>query len=184
MSFLNRFQVILLDMNGTFMFGQDRFDGFPQVADVIHSLHPVLSSDERRLIEEVIAIHELGHVPDAHAACLRRLARTHRLGLVANVWCKKDRWLRELERVGVLDLFETLVFSSDHKSMKPSPMLFDLAFRPFGVSKDNVVFVGDSWIHDIEGAKRFGISAVWIHPEGTDRHLATHVVRDLRELAR
>lgn len=227
MSFLSRFKVILLDMNGTFMFGQDRFgpgecfgatyrhlggtkladteveravrttyeaiaadydnpnkyDDFPQVADVIHSLHPALSSDERRLIEEVIAIHELGHVPDAYAACLRRLARTHRLGLVANIWCRKDRWLRELKRTGVLDLFETLVFSSDHKSMKPSSVLFDLAFRPFGVGKDDAVFVGDSWVHDIEGAKRFGISAVWINPEGTGAPAADLVVRDLCGLA-
>lgn len=226
MPLLDRFQVILLDLNGTFMFGQDRFgpgecfgatyrhlggtkladseveravrntydamaadyddpnkyDDFPQVADVIRSLHPALLSNERRLLEEVIAIHELGHVPDAYAAVLRRLARTHRLGLVANIWCKKDRWLQKLERAGVLDLFETLVFSSDHKSMKPSPVLFDLAFRPFGVSKEDVVFVGDSWVHDIEGAKRFGISAVWINPAGTGAPPADYVVRDLRDL--
>jgi FMN phosphatase YigB (HAD superfamily) len=37
--------------------------------------------------------------------------------------------VRELERVGVLGLFESLVFSSDHRSIKPSPVLFDIALR-------------------------------------------------------
>lgn len=226
MVFLDRYKLILLDLNGTFMFGQDRFgpsenfgdtyrklggtkltdkeveravrtiyhamaadfddpnkyDDFPQVADVIRSLHPALSSAERKLVEDVIAIHELGHVPEVYAAWLRQLARTHRLGLVANIWCKKGRWLRELERAGVLDLFESLVFSSDHNSMKPSLVIFDLAFRPFGVDKEETVFVGDSWVHDIQGAKRFGISAVWINPAGGGAPPADYVVGDLREL--
>jgi FMN phosphatase YigB (HAD superfamily) len=213
-------------MNGTFMFGQDRFgpgedfaatyrglggnmltdveaeravrttydllasdyenpakyDDFPQVADVLKTLLPSLPADERNLIEEVMAIHELGHVTDAYAGYLRRLARTHRLGLVANIWCKIDRWLNELERAGVLGLFEFPVFSSDHKSMKPSAVLFDLAFRPFGVRKEEAVFVGDSVVNDIEGAKGFGISAVWINRDGHRSACADHVVSDLGDL--
>lgn len=226
MRFLDRFKVILLDMNGTFMFGQDRFgpdedfaatyrglggnmladveveravkttfdlmaadyenpakyDNFPQVADVLKTLHPSLPDDELSLVEEVMAVHELGHVTDAYAGCLRRLADTHRLGLVANIWCKKDRWLNELEGAGVLDLFEFPVFSSDHKSMKPSPVLFDLAFQPFGVRKEEVVFVGDSLVNDIEGAKNFGISAVWINRDGHRSTFADHVISDLSDL--
>jgi putative hydrolase of the HAD superfamily len=225
-SYLDCFKVILLDMNGTFMFGQDRFgpdedfaatyrglggiplvgdevertvrttydsmaadyenpakyDDFPQVAEVLRLLHPSLPDDERRRIEEVIAIHEIGYVSDVYGDCLRRLAETHRLGLVANIWCKKDRWLRELRRAGVLDLLEFPVFSSDHRSMKPSPVLFELALRPFGVDKKDVVFVGDSLVNDIAGAKNFGISAVWINPTGGGSSSADYVVSDLTEL--
>jgi putative hydrolase of the HAD superfamily len=226
MRFLDRFKVVLLDMNGTFMFGEDRFgpgenfaatyrdlggkmltdveveravratydlmasdyenpakyDDFRQVADVLRSLHPSLPGDELTRIEDVMAIHELGHVTDAYAGHLRRLAETHRLGLVANIWCKKDRWLNELERAGVLDLFEFPVFSSDHKSMKLSSVLFDLAFQPFSVRKEEVVFVGDSVVNDIEGAKGLGISAVWINRDGHRSACADHVVSDLADL--
>jgi FMN phosphatase YigB (HAD superfamily) len=66
--------------------------------------------------------------------------------------------------------------------MKPSPVLFDLAFRPFGVSKKEAVFVGDSLVNDIEGARGFGISAVWINPAGSPVACADHVVSDLRDL--
>lgn len=224
--FLDRFKVVLLDLNGTFMFGQDRFgpgedfvatyrglggarlaaseveqavrttydrmasdeqeparyDDFPQVADVLRSPHPPLPAEELDRIEQVVALHELGHVTEVYADCLRRLAKTHRLGLAANIWSKKDRWLRELKRAGVLDLLEFPVFSSDHLSIKPSPFLFDSAWRPFGVAKEEAVFVGDSLVNDVEGAKDFGISAVWINPAGAGPSSADYVVSDLREL--
>ncbi|HWB09768.1 MAG TPA: HAD family hydrolase [Pirellulales bacterium] len=224
--FLDRFKVILLDMNGTFMFGQDRFgagedfaatyrglgggrlaaaeveravratydrmksdeedparyDDFPQVAEVLWRLHPSLPTDELNRIEQVIASHELGQVTEVYADCLRQLAGTYRLGLVANIWSKKDRWLQELKRAGVLELLEFPVFSSDYRSMKPSPLLFDLAFRPFRVGKQDAVFVGDSEANDIQGAKGFGISAIWINPSKTASTSADYVVSDLREL--
>ncbi|HVA50499.1 MAG TPA: hypothetical protein VNH11_29395 [Pirellulales bacterium] len=47
----------------------------------------------------LLDLHELGYVPNAYAKCLRRLATTHRLGLVTNIWSKKDRWVDELNAV-------------------------------------------------------------------------------------
>ncbi|HVX10241.1 MAG TPA: HAD family hydrolase [Pirellulales bacterium] len=227
--FLDRFVVILLDLNGTFMFGQDRFgegedfgatyrdlggarldpmaverivrttydrmaldyenpakfDDFPRVAEVLRSLHPSLPDDELERLEEVVAVHELGHVPDSYAAGLKGLARNHRLGLVANIWCRKERWLRELTRAGVLDLLEFPVFSSDHRSMKPSPRLFDLAWSRFGVGKEQTVFIGDSLVNDIAGAQAFGLASVWVNPGGPPTYnplSADHVVSDLHDL--
>lgn len=229
---LDRCRVLLLDMNGTFMFGQDRFgpqedfaatyhglgggglpaaeveravratceamtadeanpskhDDFPQVAGVLGRLRPEWPRRERELIEEVIALHELGCVPPEYAECLRRLARTHRLGLASNLWSKKDRWLAELERAEVLELFEFAAFSSDHQSIKPSPAMFRRAFAPFGVGKHEALFIGDSLAHDVAGANRFGLPAVWIDPTGAgfpsgDAEPADYVVADLRELA-
>jgi FMN phosphatase YigB (HAD superfamily) len=226
MTDLDRFRVVLLDLNGTFMFGEDRFgpgedfaatyrslgggalepqlveqavrscysrmaadyenperyDDFPQVAGVLRSLFPSLADDELNRVERVIASHKLGRVPDAHAAILHRLARSHRLGLVANVWSVKDLWLGELDRAGVLGLFKSLVFSSDTRSVKPSRVLFDLALRPFGVASPEAVFIGDSLRCDIEGAKAAGLATVWINPSGTRHPAADYVVRGLLDL--
>jgi FMN phosphatase YigB (HAD superfamily) len=144
-----------------------RHDDFPQVADTLRNCSPALANVELNRIEEVIAIHELGRIPDAYAAHLRQLGQTHRLGLVANIWSRKALWLRELERAGVLDLLEYPVFSSDCRSMKPSPVLFNLAFEPFGVRREEVVFIGDSLVNDIAGARRAGFATVWINPAGS-----------------
>ncbi len=223
---LAKFRAVLLDMNGTFMFGEDRFgpgedfgatyrtvgggaladgdvdrlirscyslmaddyenpdkyDDFPQVAEALRRIAPALGDGEIDRLAHVFGLHELGRVPDAHAAFLRRrLAKTHELGLVANVWAGKGLWLDELERAGVLGLFKAVVFSSDTRSVKPSPVLFDLALRPLGVGKSGAVFVGDSLRCDIEGAKAFGLATVWINPARTAHPAADFVVADLLE---
>ena len=226
MHFLDRFKVILLDLNGTFMFGQDRFgpaedfaatyraiggmvlsdievgravrtsydhmaseeqnparyDAFPQVTAVLRSLNPTLPTGELNLLEEVIAIHELGYIPNIYANCLRSLATRHRLGLITNIWSRKDRWVDELSRVGILGLLESLVFSSDHKSIKPSPALFNLALMPLEVRKDEVVVIGDSIVCDIEGGKAAGLSTIWINAAASGSAAADYVVSDLLDL--
>jgi putative hydrolase of the HAD superfamily/5'-nucleotidase len=230
MNLLSRHRVVLLDLNGTFMFGGDRFgpgedfhatyrslggsslspdrveaairscfcrmaadyenpakhDDFPGVAEALRAADPGLSEAEVGLLERAFAAHELGRVPEGHADFLRRLAGTHRLGLVANVWAGKGPWLGELRRAGVLGLFDPLVFSSDTRSVKPSGVLFELALRPFGVPRSEVLFVGDSLRCDIRGAKAAGLSTVWINPAGgadADADLVVGSLLDLRENA-
>ena len=73
-----------------------------------------LPDSERRLLEEVFALHEIGTIPESHAEALRSLRGTHRLGVVSNIWSESRLFRSEFERAGVLDLFEVIVFSSDH----------------------------------------------------------------------
>jgi hypothetical protein len=55
-----------------------RYDNFPSVAEALAAAAPGLAEAELGLLEEVIAQHELGSVPDSHAAFLLWLASTHR----------------------------------------------------------------------------------------------------------
>jgi putative hydrolase of the HAD superfamily len=226
LNFLSRYRVILLDLNGTFMFGHDRLgtgedfhstyaglggtrlgpdevrravlsccgslardyenpdrcDDFPSVAEALAAAAPGLSEAELRLLEEVVALHELGSVPDEHAAFLRRLASSHRLGVVSNLWSLKGPWLAEFERAGIGGLFGSLVFSSDGRSMKPSPALFRRALAKLGADAGEAVFVGDSLRCDVRGAKATGLAAVWINPEGVSDEAADLVVSSLLDL--
>ena len=149
---LDRYEAVLLDMNGTFMFGEDRFgpaqdyyatyrglsgmrltpgavrravdDCYGRMAALyedsgayrrlpasaggagpVAGVHAGCRPPRSKLVEGVIARHELGRVPDEYAAALHRLAATHRLGVVTNLWSRKPPWLDELRRAGVLDLF-------------------------------------------------------------------------------
>jgi FMN phosphatase YigB (HAD superfamily) len=229
---LSRFAAVLLDMNGTFMFDEDRFgpdqdyaatyqalagrrlaaqvvheaitaccetletmyndperrDSFPQVLDTLHRQPTAASLPEAelKLLERVIARHELGRVPDAYAVALRGLARTHRLGLIANIWSRKDLWLQELSRAGVLDLFVITVFSSDGSSMKPSRRLFDQAVAALAVPRSEIVFIGDSLRCDVGGAAVAGLATVWIerdsYARGAGDPQPDFTIRDLLEL--
>jgi FMN phosphatase YigB (HAD superfamily) len=229
---LHRFAAVLLDMNGTFLFGGDRFgpdqdyaasyralggsqlatevvqatiqtcfdtleeiyndpersDSFPQVLDTLRTLPAAsgLPPAELLLLERVIAQHELGRIPDPYAVWVRRLARSHILGVVANVLSRKDLWLQEFKRAGVLDLFAVTVFSSDGPSVKPSRKLFDQAVSALAVPRSEIVFVGDNLRCDIGGAAGAGLATVWIDRDRRGRRAGDphpdFVVGDLREL--
>lgn len=147
-------------------------DDFPGVLEVLAGLPEAAGFPhaERRRIAEVITHHELGRVPAPYAEAIRALARTHRLGLVANIWSQKNLWLAELARVGLTEVFTVHVFSSDSRSMKPSPAPFRHTLRRCGVDgpgpHDDVVHVGDSLQFDVGGAQTVGLRTIWINPAG------------------
>jgi HAD superfamily hydrolase (TIGR01509 family) len=142
----------------------DYYDQFPSVLSYLKATPESkdLPESEIRLLEQVFAMHEAGTVPDTRAEVLHRLHETHRLGIVSNIWSKSDLYLREFERAEIRELFDVIIFSSDHGHIKPSPYLFAKAMEAFAVERSKVVFVGDSLKRDIAGAKAVGLSAVWI----------------------
>jgi putative hydrolase of the HAD superfamily len=226
------FEVILFDMNGTFMFGADRFGagedfhrtyvalGGSELApdEVERAIRGVLTTlgrayedparfddfvtvaegllaapgrwrrtpSELELLVAVFAEHEVGRVPDGHARYLRDLSSGHRLGVVSNIWAPKARWLREFERAGLANVFESVVFSSDTRSVKPSPALFLSALEAFGVSPTNALFVGDSVEREITPARALGLRTAWIAgvegPLPETRHDADFVLRSILDL--
>jgi FMN phosphatase YigB (HAD superfamily) len=106
--------------------------------------------------------------------------------VVSDIWSKNDLFLQEFERAGVRDLFDVIVFSSDHGCVKPSSLLFRKALEAFTVDDARIVFVGDSLQRDIIGAQSAGLATVWINSAGaappTEHPQPDRVIRDLREL--
>ena len=166
----------------------DFFDSFPSLEQGFAASNPGLSLSRKELglLGETFALHERGQVPDDLAECLRELSRTHRLGVVSNIWAKKDAWLREFQRQNILELFEAMVFSSDYRSIKPSPVLFREAMRAFGAPREQFVFVGDNPAYDVAGAKAAGIKAILTTnnapTQGEWDPMPDHVVPDLHHL--
>jgi putative hydrolase of the HAD superfamily len=79
-----------------------------------------------------------------------------RLGIISNF----DLRLREiLKHVGVLDLFEQIVVSSQVGAEKPSPRIFEEALRRFAIEPAELLHVGDEEKADGEGARALGIQA-------------------------
>src|SRR5207245_11224685 len=84
-------------------YADPRYDEhFPSVwYCLVHITQPQgLPDREVGLLERVIAHHEVGVIPDACAAVLRELAKTHRLGIVSNIWSLRDLYVQDLERAG------------------------------------------------------------------------------------
>ena len=230
--FIDRFDVVLLDVSHTFMFDVDRFSDTEDYGTTyrqiggnllsngeIHrtiaalfdsmladyedpncygSFAPVFSylkvlpeskdfpASEIQLLARVFAMHEVGTIPGTYAKALHRLHETHRLGVISNIWSSNDLYLREFERVGVRNLFDVIIFSSDYSCIKPSPDIFAKAIEALDVDCAKIVFVGDSLKHDIAGAKAAGLPSVWINTGISQIDQSTPVpeliIKDLRNL--
>jgi putative hydrolase of the HAD superfamily len=77
-----------------------------------------------------------------------------RLGIISNF----DLRLHEiLKHVGVVDLFEQIVVSSQVGADKPSPRIFEEALRRFAVEPAELLHVGDDERADGDGARALGI---------------------------
>jgi FMN phosphatase YigB (HAD superfamily) len=160
-------------IRGTFAYLNDRYidpacvDRFPSLSEALAATAPELSDEERAVVELTFALHERGSVPGEYAEVLRALSATHELRLLTNVWARKEPWLEELSRVGVLPRFSHAVFSSDTRSIKPSPRLLTLALNGLRCRRDEILMIGDSWERDILPAHAAGLRTLWITPESS-----------------
>ncbi|GEM_PF-496938 len=144
----------------------DYYDRFPKLTEAMKTVAPGLDARERTILESSFARHECGHVPGEYAQCLKELSKTHRLGVISNIWAKKDFWLEEFRRKEIFDIFDVMVFSSDHSSIKPSPAIFERALEGLGTSRSKILFTGDSYRCDVCGAQNVGMTTALVLNDG------------------
>ena len=120
---------------------------------------------------------------DDVAPALRALAtRGLKIGLISN----SHRCLASFERhFSLQGLIAAAISSSEHGYLKPHPSIFESALNLAGVSAHESVMVGDSYPHDVEGARHVGMRGILV--QRTSRMSATvpadvPVIRDLSEL--
>ena len=80
----------------------------------------------------------------------------YRMAIVSNGVYQR----RAAARLGVAEYFDSVVGSWHEGFMKPDPEMFDMALGELGVSAERALMVGDSWDHDVEGARSLGIRAL------------------------
>jgi putative hydrolase of the HAD superfamily len=88
----------------------------------------------------------------------------YRLGVLSNF----DRRLyRILDQLGIGELFEQIVISSEVGADKPDPCIFRALVKRFGVSPEKMLHVGDDPVVDGEAARGAGLHAFVIGVDGT-----------------
>ncbi len=122
-----------------------------------------ITNEDKILIEKVFAYHECGVVPISCKETLGNLSNSHKLGLISNVWCKSEYFKKQLKKDEVFDLFEITIFSSDHKSVKPSKKIFNKAIEHFGTLPHKMVYIGDNYKRDVIGSKNAGMKSILVN---------------------
>ena len=108
---------------------------------------------------------------------LKRLKEDYKLVIVSNEPAGAVEEI--LDKFEMKDLFDKVIISSEQGTIK-THKLFDVALEKTGMSKDEVIMVGDSIQSDIEGAKKAGIRAVLVDRKG--RREYEDKIRTLTEL--
>jgi FMN phosphatase YigB (HAD superfamily) len=110
-------------------------------------------------------------------------ARGKRLGIISNFSPNCEPLLRAL---GLAHYFDFFVVSGILGIEKPDRRIFDEAVQLAGGNFSEIVYVGDSIFHDIEGARGAGMDAILIDRADRfpnfQREFNERRVRDLREL--
>jgi putative hydrolase of the HAD superfamily len=94
----------------------------------------------------------------------------------------------DLATIGLGRFFEHALAAREAGMLKPDPRIFALLLERTGLGTAEVVHVGDDAVADVEGARRAGLTPVWLNRRGMEWPAAGSpaplTVRTLAELVR
>ena len=117
------------------------------------------AADHASAIWDILGPTSLRVFPEVPPLLGRLRAAGYRLAIVSNWQCGLGHFCVEL---GLGHAFEHVLASAEVGSQKPSPEIFQEAFRRMGVAPERVLHVGDTPLDDLEGARNAGCRGVLI----------------------
>jgi HAD superfamily hydrolase (TIGR01549 family) len=103
-------------------------------------------------------------------AALKR--KGFRLALVSNMMLPGRLLEAKLRQANALAYFDAIAVSSDVGYIKPHPEIFRRTLSQCHLRANEVVFVGDTYLQDILGAKQVGMKTIWLNSRHESHALA------------
>lgn len=135
-----------------------------RIATILNALGADLSSQR---IDELATAYEEGILEqppvmvDGARAALAKLSARYRLGIISDVGFSPGRVLkRVLSEAGILEAFDSLVFSDEAGRSKPHADVFRQTAIRLGTDPANMAHIGDLEHTDVVGAKAAGYRAI------------------------
>lgn len=88
---------------------------------------------------------------------IEKLSQIYKLGCLTN-------GNANIEIIGISKFFKFNISSKDVSANKPSENHFHKAIELLGVSKEELLHIGDHKINDMHGAISYGVQALWFNP--------------------
>lgn len=90
-----------------------------------------------------------------------------KLGIISNfdyIERIPQRYQR-LKEYGLYDIMDIIIISGEHSVKKPSSRIFELALQGLpGVSPNEAIYIGDSYIFDVLGARKANLIPILLDP--------------------
>lgn len=84
----------------------------------------------------------------------------------------------ELHYLGIHDLFDGILISSDHGCRKPDERFYRILFDRYGLQPEESLMIGNDMDTDIAGAKQVGMDSFYIHSAISPRSQKTIEEKD------
>lgn len=137
-----------------------------------------------RISAEYAALREqLLHLHEETLEVLHALRGHYPLFVITNGPAYEQR--RELQVLGLENLFDIVAIEGEVGIGKPHAPIFEGVQRQLGLPSEQILYVGNSWAHDILGARGVGWHAAWVNREGAphpDPNSGVPALPDLRPL--
>lgn len=85
------------------------------------------------------------------------------LGIISNF---DSRLISICAKLSIQDYFSIIIFSSGEGIAKPAPEIFERTLGRLGIVPSEAIYVGDSLPHDIEGARKIGMTPLLLNRSG------------------
>ncbi len=95
---------------------------------------------------------------------IKRIKENYRLGLVSNFTYAPVVYA-SLRKLGINQFFDAVLVSDENGWRKPHKRIFLEALRKLQVTAEKAVFIGDSPLEDIKGAKEIGMKTVFVQSQ-------------------
>ena len=73
----------------------------------------------------------------------------------------------KLMSLGMMDCFDEIIVSGETPYQKPDVRIFQLMSRSLGIKPQEMLYIGDHPLNDIEGSRNAGYIPVWVKTTGT-----------------
>lgn len=92
--------------------------------------------------------------------------RGYKLAVISNTITPGMFGRDALQRLGILDVFDFTLYSSDCLYCKPHSTMFEMALHRWKIHSSSVIHIGDQLHRDVYGAARAGLRTLWLNPTG------------------
>ncbi len=119
--------------------------------------------------------------PDARGV-MDALGEKYKLAMITN---GASAWQREkIEKLDIGNYFEEIIVSGELGHHKPSPKIFNEMTEMMGVTPAEIIYIGNDYRKDIQGAKDAGWRTAWVKrtDEVRDETVPDYTISELSEL--
>ena len=92
-------------------------------------------------------------------------SKGYKIGLITNG--SHELQYKKLGMLELTDLFDEIIVSGDTPYQKPDERIFLMMAERMGVAPQEMMYVGDHPLNDVEGPRKAGCVSVWVKTTGT-----------------